>query len=424
MSKVGTIKELFEAMKDWPDSKVHSYLKDATNTLGTANNYNTYPFISDYPAAVAPTLHKYKGAYSYPINTRLRGEAAKAFGVIDEDGADINVDPLIENLDSVFGRYPLRHDFPLFRGVRYDKDTQLYDQFNDLGFGSWTIDPEVAATFAGGRPDRPGIIMMMDAKKDDPALPLRMKSHDREREILYPRGMRYELLDEPIEVDDKHQLFVPVKPRWGDGGKVGPLKRMLEWLQEERPHSAGMIDSELREGEFGENTGAYMDLLKNHDYDPLMGYQDFYDLDQLSSTGGPDVANRARRLFGKDYMLMRPNDDLLLSRALNGLHKDADVLFPIGREIPLPHHQPASYDEDESREWFEMGLPQKYAMLSILNPRGEPLLPLPISGQSELILPEDSILIPRRIKEGYHYNQETEDWDIPQIEVERIPRKK
>ena len=159
-----------------------------------------------------------------------------------------------------------------------------------------------------------------------------------------------------------------------EGGKVSNLGRFMDLMAKYVP-----------ETEYGQNSHEYADLLHAHQWNPKVSKKDWdtymHAKDVLATVMHPEVVTALKDLVDKYGMKL--NKPVATFRGLSFLGDNSELLKP-GAALRSELPQSTSLDEDVARVFTGY---DKDALIKIHNPAGSKLLPQPLSGQSELLLP-------------------------------------
>jgi hypothetical protein len=353
--------------------------------LPSLDAYDMHLNTRDLPPEDFMALDRYMGSGFSPLNEQLRHG--------NHDWADPrDLDQLTERLDSILARYNLLSPMTLYRGVGRRHNNLLHD---DPGFQSWTVNPLVADSFSGGD----GTVMFMDAPSGIRGLPLRGGNTPSEMEVLLPRNHVVEQIGDPI-MDDRTYLPVRLKNEYAGGGKVSGLKHFSEWLKEaareghldfgEDPAAIAKA-APFRIGMYGNNTNPYLKLLRKYGWDPKITPEELaafesYSLGDLGRMNNPQAVHE----LANQHPLIA-NEPLTLYRGMTGVSKPENR-FKKGQIIEPPWPQSTSLSHDTTLDFMDPGSFDS-AHFTVTNEPGAPLLPMPISGQDELVIPAHSKLV-------------------------------
>jgi uncharacterized protein len=148
-------------------------------------------------------LEKYTDGSDRKINNSLRrakpGEEIPA-----------SVAPLVDKIDSAFGKASLSTDATVYRGVHGTLAKQLLSKkpgtvFTDNGYASFSKSAAKAARFAS--PISGQTVVVMSLKTGDHAIDLTDISRRAEREVLLPRGSSFKIVSIKRDQKFKNQAF-------------------------------------------------------------------------------------------------------------------------------------------------------------------------------------------------------------------------
>jgi len=167
-----------------------------------------------------------------------------------------------------------------------------------------------------------------------------------------------------------------------EGGKVQNLQRLLDWMASTHPYNRAP-----REGMFGKNSRFYMGLLRSHDWNPRMSSGDRDLMTYMAETTPQDMlhshASDMEKLVDKySLQLQYP---LVTYRGLSLPERPQE-----GTVVQALHPQSTGLDDELAEQFkeFSKNYSNPYAtFLKIINPEQSRLLPNPLSGQNELLLP-------------------------------------
>lgn len=178
------------------------------------------------------------------------------------------------------------------------------------------------------------------------------------------------------------------------GGKV---KKLSQWIRDMLPGSMDMPYSPRGpyhdvEGFFGANSHRYSDLLK--DWDPLIPEEHYSDLERwalgdMSRYGAdPKVIDELANVHGVDLRdVASPNDPLMRVIGVNAKTKQGmyDTLSP----FTTTAHQSTTISDRNLEDFVDSNMGAGSSLIKFqIEPKGPvKVLPMPISGQSEFILP-------------------------------------
>lgn len=168
---------------------------------------------------------------------------------------------------------------------------------------------------------------------------------------------------------------------YAEGGKVSNFRRLSKLLRDRYGMDLHTY------GEYGDNIPEYNQLIK--DWDPRMSAKD---ADLLTDYGtgalwgwSPDEIKRMDELIKKHGI--RPRGQVLW-RGMEMAPKDVDTLHR-GSRLTSPRQTSTSLNEFTAREFSTLGAgdPGAYPTLIRIAPTEKLMLPVPTTGQSELVFP-------------------------------------
>lgn len=161
-----------------------------------------------------------------------------------------------------------------------------------------------------------------------------------------------------------------------DGGKVGNLRRLSDYVES------------MMHGYHSTNSPRYMNLLNRHDWNPKVTPTDAEALKVLAqgsySEEAQPTADDIRELFDKYSMTLNAPTKTFRGIA-NYQIPDASSLYTPGSVLKSDKPQSTSLERLVAKSFTENH--DDVSLWSILNPAGHKLLPNPLSGESELMLP-------------------------------------
>lgn len=218
MAKTSSILELFRLLKEGGSRDVLDDLYKSEYEP----KYFAHPSVKELPAKDQEIAEHYMTEGGPRANSILREDwdnaAIEPRGLDDADWEAHQV--FVDDLDQMIKRYRLKYNMPLYRGV-LDVEPERLIGPTDPAFGSWTARPGIAHAFARMEgSDKPQTVLMMEAPVNSRAAVLNDDRLHGENEVVLPRGLSLEQLDDPYNLGGVD--FIPVQPRtkWAEGGEV------------------------------------------------------------------------------------------------------------------------------------------------------------------------------------------------------------
>lgn len=202
------------------DTHLKDMLEEAGGWRQALANYRMHGPVKEYATPEEfEAVDDYAGPWSGAINKLLRDpDRATAYYGTGEAGLG-SVPKKIELLDQLVARTKLLTPLRLFRGI-YSPDATKYLN-EEPGFGSWSIDPTIARSFAGSAGQKMSHIFRLDVPPGVRGVPLNaVGSAPREYEVLMPRGHIFEQTGDEIVSKSNTTIPVKMKNEWAEGGKV------------------------------------------------------------------------------------------------------------------------------------------------------------------------------------------------------------
>jgi hypothetical protein len=395
-----------------------------TNPVARQENFRRYMLEPTYHDALEQMVPDFQ--QRAPMLAALghyQGHGAETLNNLLRNGQELGEDVLRQHpsytdmhrtLEDILASHPgVSNQMSLYRGIHTDPDAHLDDILSDPGYQSWSTNPRTALAFAGTFPHQEAKVLMRTINPNDPSLALKgrkMINPDDEAEVLLP-PQNYRLADDPQDIrwtmgprDAGRTRFsaqgLSVEPpdisEYAGGGSV--LKPLSEFIRtalaEAGPVAADnplSVAAAVKSGKFGpfqfgtmsENTPAYQKLLAQHGFDPKLHPDDFQALHDYSLGEGADD-DRVAHLVNRYGLQLPPNRTLYRGESLD---PGAVAELKPGSSSIVDRARSTSMSPDEARIFADSGMPGEAGVLHRLSPGPGKLLPLPISGQSEFLLP-------------------------------------